>query len=342
MTLIAFELSGEHPDLPTAEVIGAMDAENIEYSLYDQFDQILVVEVPEIIISKMRTLANRLAMTWHIIEVLGISGAEFADILKMAEGIEFTEQSSKTYNIRTKKIKRKNHISSEKIERGIGKILFDKGIKADLNAPDIRYRAIISDGTCIFGKVLECVNRNVFETRNPQNKPFFYPGVLMPRLARALVNIARVRQNDIVLDPYCGTGGLILEAGLIGAVALGCDVQKMIIKGAKLNLDYYGVDHSLFLQDAGDMAIRDNCVDSVLTDPPYGRSALIQAKSLEDLMMHSLNEIYRVLRFGGRAVLVSECSIEEWAEESGFVVRDVYTQRVHRSLTRRITVLEKV
>ena len=342
MTLIAFELSGEHPDLPTAEVIGAIEAENIGYSIYDQFDQILVIEVPEINISQMSTLADRLAMTWHIIEVLGISGAEFEDILKMAEGIEFADQSSKTYNIRAKKIKRKSPISSEEIERGIGKILYDKGFKADLTAPDIRYRAIISDSKCIFGKVLECVNRSVFETRNPQNKPFFYPGVLMPRLARAVVNIARVRQNDVVLDPYCGTGGMIVEAGLIGAEAVGCDVQKMILKGAKLNLDYYGVDYSVFLQDAGDMAIRDNCVDIVLTDPPYGRSALIQAKSLEELMMHSLKEIYRVLRFGGRAVLVSECNIESWAENAGFVVRDVYTQRVHRSLTRRISVLEKV
>jgi tRNA (guanine10-N2)-dimethyltransferase len=342
MTLIAFELSGEHPDLPTAEVIGAIEAENIGFSIYDQFDQILVIEVPEINISQMSTLADRLAMTWHIIEVLGISGAEFEDILKMAEGIEFADQSSKTYNIRAKKIKRKSQISSEEIERGIGKILYDKGFKADLKAPDIRYRAIISDSKCIFGKVLECVNRSVFETRNPQNKPFFYPGVLMPRLARAVVNIARVRQNDVVLDPYCGTGGMIVEAGLIGAEAVGCDVQKMILKGAKLNLDYYAVDYSVFLQDAGDMAIKDNCVDIVLTDPPYGRSALIQARSLEELMMHSLGEIFRVLRFGGSAVLVSECNIEKWAVNAGFVVRDVYTQRVHRSLTRRISVLEKV
>ena len=342
MTLIAFELSGEHPDLPTAEVIGAIEAENIGFSIYDQFDQILVIEVPEINISQMSTLADRLAMTWHIIEVLGISGAEFEDILKMAEGIEFADQSSKTYNIRAKKIKRKSQISSEEIERGIGKILYDKGFKADLKAPDIRYRAIISDSKCIFGKVLECVDRSLFETRNPQNKPFFYPGVLMPRLARAVVNIARVRQNDVVLDPYCGTGGMIVEAGLIGAEAVGCDVQKMILKDAKLNLDYYGVDYSVFLQDAGDMAIKDNCVDIVLTDPPYGRSALIQARSLEELMMHSLGEIFRVLRFGGSAVLVSECNIEKWAVNAGFVVRDVYTQRVHRSLTRRISVLEKV
>jgi tRNA (guanine10-N2)-dimethyltransferase len=342
MTLIAFELSGEHPDLPTAEVIGAIEAENIGFSIYGQFDQILVIEVPEINISQISTLADRLAMTWHIIEVLGISGAEFEDILKMAEDIEFADESYKTYNIRAKKIKRKSQISSEEIERGIGKILYDKGFKADLKAPDIRYRAIISDSKCIFGKVLECVDRSVFETRNPQNKPFFYPGVLMPRLARAVVNIARVRQNDVVLDPYCGTGGMIVEAGLIGAEAVGCDVQKMILKGAKLNLDYYGVDYSVFLQDAGDMAIKDNCVDIVLTDPPYGRSALIQARSLEELMMHSLGEIFRVLRFGGSAVLVSECNIEKWAVNAGFVVRDVYTQRVHRSLTRRISVLEKV
>lgn len=342
MTLIAFELSGEHPRIPTAEVIGALQAEHIDFSLYGQYDQMLIIDIQERNIPRMSRLAHRLAMTWYIIEVRGMSGAALADILNMADDVVFTDRRSETYSIRARKIKRKSQISSEEIERGIGKILSGKGFRADLSTPDMRYRVIISDNTCIFGKVLESVNRSEFETRNPQKKPFFYPGVLMPKLARALVNIARVQPNDVVLDPYCGTGGLIIEAGLIGAMTVGCDVQKMIIKGAKMNLDYYGVNYSVFLQDAGIMAIREGSVDCVLTDPPYGRSALIQARSLEELMRHSLFEISRVLRTGGRAVLVSECNIVEWAEEAGFVVSDMFIQRVHRSLTRRITVADKV
>jgi tRNA (guanine10-N2)-dimethyltransferase len=360
MALIAFELSGEHPDIPEAEVIGALESEEIGFSVRYRFDQILIVDIlianansnineNASVITKLNAnidqvsrLNKRLALTWHIINVLGISDSTMPGIMNMVENVVFQEPSSLTYKVRAKKIKRKSPISSEDIERKIGEVLYNKGYSADLVYPDVRYRAVLTDGKCIFGRVLASVDRGSFEDRKPQNKPFFYPGVLMPRLARSLVNIARIRPGSIILDPYCGTGGILVEAGLIGAVTLGCDVQWKILLGARMNLDFYVPDHFLMFQDAGNMALKDSSIDCVVTDPPYGRSALIQARSLDNLMKRSLCEIFRVLRPGGRAVVVSECPVEEWAESAGFSVVDVYIQRVHRSLTRRITVLDKI
>jgi len=327
MTLIAFELSGEHPDIPVAEVIGSLESEDIEFSVRYRFDQVLIVNIPNTntnvnanasVIANIDTnmdqvskLSKRLALTWHIINVLGISDSTLPDIMNMVENVDFDEPASLTYKIRAKKIKRKSPISSEDIERKIGGVLYNKGYRADLVDPDVRYRAVLTDGKCIFGRVLASVDRGSFEDRKPQNKPFFYPGVLMPRLARSLVNIAR-----------SGPGSILL--------------------GARMNLDLYVPDHSLMFQDAGNMALKDSCIDCVVTDPPYGRSALIQARSLDNLMKRSLCEIFRVLRPGGRAVVVSERPVEEWAISSSFSVVDVYIQRVHRSLTRRITVLDKL
>lgn len=345
MTLIAFELSGEHPDIPVAEVIGALESEDIEFYIQNQFDQVLIVDISNANIYQLvqvGKLSKRLALTWHIIHVLGISDSTLSDIINMVENVDFDKPASLTYKIRSKKIKRKSHISSEDIERKIGGVLYNKGYRADLVNPDVQYRAVLTDGKCIFGRVLASVDRGLFEDRKPQNKPFFYPGVLMPRLARSLVNIARSRPGSIILDPYCGTGGILVEAGLMGAVTLGCDVQRKILLGARMNLDLYMPDHSIMFQDAGNMALKDSCIDCVVTDPPYGRSALIQARSLDNLMKRSLCEIFRVLRPGGRAVVVSECPVEEWAVSANFSVVDVYIQRVHRSLTRRITVLDKL
>jgi tRNA (guanine10-N2)-dimethyltransferase len=108
-----------------------------------------------------------------------------------------------------------------------------------------------------------------------------------------------------------------------------------------MNLCHYNIDHSLMFQDACREALRDESVDAVVTDPPYGRSAAIKAESLENLLSDSLCEIYRVLKKGKRAVFVSEREIEALAEEAGFRVAEMHIQRVHKSLTRRICVLEK-
>ncbi|MFZ2412257.1 MAG: RsmD family RNA methyltransferase, partial [Candidatus Methanoperedens sp.] len=147
--------------------------------------------------------------------------------------------------------------------------------------------------------------------------------------------------EECLLDPFAGTGGILIEAGMIGIKVIGSDVQRKLLLGAKTNLDYYNVDYSLMYQDAARLALRDKSVDSVVTDPPYGRSAAVKAESIEHLLKDSLNEIFRVLKKGKRAVFVSERDIEDVAKEAGFNVAESHLQRVHKSLTRRISVLEK-
>jgi tRNA (guanine10-N2)-dimethyltransferase len=161
----------------------------------------------------------------------------------------------------------------------------------------------------------------------------------MPGVALALVNIAK---PDISLfDPFCGTGGILIEAGLIGIKAIGGDMQRKILLGAKMNLDHYNVDYSLMFEDACGLALRDNCIDAVVTDPPYGRSAAIKAQSLEYMLGKSLKEVYRVLKPGRRAVFISERPIEKLVQVAGFEVVELHLQRVHKSLTRRMLVLKK-
>ncbi|MCK4937876.1 MAG: hypothetical protein KAR85_04655, partial [Methanosarcinales archaeon] len=155
MSLIAFELSGEHPDIPVAEVIGALESEDIEFSVRYRLDQVLVVEIQNLnsnvnanasVIANIDTnmdqvskLSKRLALTWHIINVLGISDSTIPGIMNMVENVDFDEPASLTYKVRAKKIKRKSPISSEDIERKIGGVLYNKGYRADLINPDVRY-----------------------------------------------------------------------------------------------------------------------------------------------------------------------------------------------------------
>ena len=58
---------------------------------------------------------------------------------------------------------------------------------------------------------------------------------MMPRMARTLVNIAGYNRGDIMLDPFCGTGGILIEAHLLGARVIGSDFDPLMVLGSRQN-----------------------------------------------------------------------------------------------------------
>ncbi len=335
--LLAFELSGEHDTLPTSEAIACLESLDADFRTYLSLDSCLVIDLKNNVDSIVDVLSKRLAMTHHIIKVLGIGGSGEKDIFEQVNNspLDFTG----TYNVRVRRIKEYSRINTESMEKQLGGIFYRKGAHADLENPMIRFRVLLTEDKSIFGYIAGSIDRSAYEARKPHYRPFFYPGVLMPRVARALVNIAK--PGEYMLDPFCGTGGILIEAGLMGIKVIGGEVQRKLLLGAKTNLDYYRVDYSLMYQDACRLALRNESMDAVVTDPPYGRSAAIKAESIEHLLANSLKEIFRVLKKGKRAVFVSEREIEKLALDAGFQIIELHEQRVHKSLTRRICVLEK-
>ena len=122
---------------------------------------------------------------------------------------------------------------------------------------------------------------------------------------------------------------------------MGSDVDGRMVFGAKMNLDYYEVLSDLLVQDARRLGLRDECVDAVATDLPYGRSVTVRAHSLNQLKAAALGEIFRVLKRNARAVLISHSPIEHEVMDAGFTIEGRHTQYVHKSLTREIVVARK-
>ncbi|MCE8423891.1 MAG: RNA methyltransferase, partial [Candidatus Methanoperedens sp.] len=298
--LIAFELSGEHRTLPRSEVIACLESLAADFGIYLSLDGCLIVDLRNNVGHIIEALSKRLSMTHHIINVLGISGISEVDIVDSVD--RSRPRIQETYSIRVRRIKGCSTIDAGLMERRIGGIFFKSGAKADLKNPGIQFRLILTENKAIFGMLSSSIDRSAFEARKPHYKPFFYPGVLMPRVALALVNIAKPERS--LFDPFCGTGGILVEAGFIGLLVLGGEMQRKLLLGAKMNLDHYKVNYSLMFGDACSMAIRNDSIDAVVTDPPYGRSAAIKAESMEHLLTGSLKEIYRVLKPNKRAVFI--------------------------------------
>ncbi len=339
--LLAFELSGEHDAIPESEVLACMRALEIGHDLAKSWEQCLLLKIRGDPYEISKILSARLAMTHHIVSVILKCDPLESSILESVRGAEITVPPGETFSVRVKQIKG-SFVPATRMERLIGKVIFERnsGAKVDLSNPDHRFRVIVTKDSCVFGEVLASIDRGQFWDRLPHKKPFFYPGAISPDIARALANLCEIRMDDLVLDPFCGTGGILLEAGMIRARVLGIDVQESMVRGADMNLRSHGFEYQLASGDACNLPLKDGSIDAVVTDPPYGRSAVVMAESVESLYKNALLEIYRVMKKSGHAVVVSDFELP-WADEIGFVVTGLYKNRVHRSLTRYIMVLRK-
>jgi tRNA G10 N-methylase Trm11 len=63
-------------------------------------------------------------------------------------------------------------------------------------------------------------------------------GMLPPKLAQIMINLASPSKDSTVLDPFCGTGVVLQEALLMGFSAVGTDLEPRMVEYSTKNLDW--------------------------------------------------------------------------------------------------------
>jgi DNA modification methylase len=69
-----------------------------------------------------------------------------------------------------------------------------------------------------------------------------YKGKFYPQLAKCLFNIARLAPGQKVIDPFCGSGTVLLESYLNGLTGFGIDMNPLAIKISRAKLGVLEVD----------------------------------------------------------------------------------------------------
>ncbi len=312
-------LSGEHPLLPAAELRCAVRVEQI---------------LPQVAIGECSDPSRlaRLALTHRVYEYIAESPATDSAVDAMVRDAAL--EPAGTYVVRVKKVEGTVLATQElALERRLGGLITGR---VSLSSPEVTYGLVCSAHRCYLGRLLFEPDRRSIDARRPFSRPFFHPGVMMPRMSRTLVNLSGVEPGEILVDPFVGTGGTLIEAALIDVHSLGLDVDPLMLGGACLNLP--GAD--VALADAARLPLGTASVDAVVSDLPYGQSVQIRGDTLDRLYDESLAEVARVLKPGRRAVIVTHRPIDGIAARHLEVV-DRFEQRVHKSLTRRILVLKR-
>jgi tRNA (guanine10-N2)-dimethyltransferase len=188
--------------------------------------------------------------------------------------------------------------------------------------------------------------RQGWATRRPRARPFFHPAAIFPKLSRALVNLSRVPPGGVFLDPFCGTGSLLLEAFELGARPLGADRDSRMVRGALRNMAAFGQDWlGVVRADVRSPPLSEGAVDGIATDIPYGRASSTSGSNAGEMMERVLRASSEVLGEGGRLVVMHPDTVEVGGgagPSSEFEVEEEHRLYVHSKLTRTISVLRRV
>jgi tRNA (guanine10-N2)-dimethyltransferase len=318
-----------------------------------------------------------LAYTRRALRLVARADASVAAAERALAAAPLEREGEGTVAVRARDVRGTAGVDTVAAERALGRVLVDRGFAVDLDDPDRELCALFAapaldadsfeaggpggrvgdgdgdddDGTpasrdagvCLLGwTAVESVRG--YGARRPTDRPFFQPGSMDPLDARAVANLAGARPGATVLDPMCGTGGVLLEAGLVGARVVGVDAQRKMVRGARENLAATLRDAAapgvgeVIRGDATRLPIRADAVDGVAFDAPYGRQSKVARHDLADLVGGALAEAARV---APRAVLVADREWRAAARDAGWRVRALHRRRVHRSLARHYHVLER-
>jgi tRNA (guanine10-N2)-dimethyltransferase len=181
-----------------------------------------------------------------------------------------------------------------------------------------------------------------WKSRRPRARRFFLPSAVYPKLARVLVNLSRVKEGQTFLDPFCGTGSLLIESTLMGLRSIGIDLKRWIARGSMLNLKHFGLDfESIIRADSANHLLPFRQIDAIATDVPYGRASSTLGRTTKSILEKFLDSASSALAPDHCLVVMHPKSIDLAVEPETYELLEQHSFRVHRSLTRAVSVLKR-
>jgi tRNA (guanine10-N2)-dimethyltransferase len=316
-----FLLSGENIDLAKEEVLALAGTHD-----HWIFENVLICEAD--------FRFDRLAMTRKVYEYL--FECSYKDLAKRMEEFDWKKVYKSNFSLRITNTGT-GHLYEKEAE--LAKYIWNKvkEPRVDLEHAQTKIEVIVTEEKIIVGKLFKDINHE-FNKRRPQSRPERHPTTISPKLARACVNLTGIPVGKVLTDPFCGTGGILIEAGLMRFNTVGYDISDKMLKMAEKNLDYFKIKR--FRLERLDATHINTKLDYVVTDFPYGKGSRI-TKELRKLYADFLKNLWKILKYKAVLIFPSTVSHKELLNETDFLVEAEFNIYVHKSLSRNIVLISK-
>ena len=324
-----FELGGENTELGKYEALDLLSSNNYQPILKKDFGNIIYVSTRKKI---KKRIISRLAMTKRISSIILQSKRKnISNIIKRSEKIDI---GNSTFRIRQMA---KSNLKEKEIAILIGEKVTDKN---KINLEDPQVTILFYHGNEFFITLnyhdeitayKKCLKHHI------NLRPYFSPISIHPRIARAMINLSNCNENDILLDPFCGTGGILIEGADMNLNVVGIDLKRKMIEYSRGNLEHYGLKGKVI--EADFKKLKDMKFKSVVCDPPYGIASTTGGEKISNLIERFIRTIESKMVKGQRLVIALNDA--KLLKKDKLKIIYHFKWYIHKSLTRNILVIEK-
>lgn len=359
---------GRAPTLSIAEILSVFKREGMSYNILDLSEEVLVLDVLKPIKNE-QTFLDKLGGTIKIIEVFGelgkVSGLrealsadelmdKYPNIVREIKNTPFPKfywgisvyflckvdlhkkqkiaEKIKSYLLGAKEALRERQIRCRIVSPPPNKLFLDSAAISNNKLLVKGGEIVVAVGRekIYYGKTLAAQNFRFYGLRDyGRPKRDMKVGMMPPKLAQIMINLAEAKEGEAILDPFCGTGVLPQEALLMGYKVIASDIDKRILDSSRKNLEWFAGELNkksecqldlegrlkLIQCDVRALAkfIPQNSVDAIVTEgtlgPRYERRSPTDAETernfqeLENLYLSAFNVFKNILINGGKVVI---------------------------------------
>jgi tRNA (guanine6-N2)-methyltransferase len=196
----------------------------------------------------------------------------------------------------------KRNYNAEEIKRAVSEgVMIRHGLRYtdDDAASDLNVRVFIDREIAFVGVRL---GRRPLHER--EYKKAHRAGSLKPPVAAAMLKLVGIAPGQSLLDPCCGAGTILAEAGKFGVAMCGGDIDSAAVSAASLNARAASVAASINAWDARALPFPDCSFDRIVSNLPWGRQITISG-DLALFYRDLCAEMRRVLAPGGSIALLT-------------------------------------
>src|SRR3989344_229470 len=277
---------GRDIELSLLELFSYFEKEDINYSILDKYQNLVVLETDKII------NINKLGGLVKIAEIIDNFNIFLKNLVFDKNKIIYTVNDEEIKELLKEKFK----------EEGI-KAFYKTEIKSLITSSKLDFEFIKFKN--YISQVIQVSNPKEYKNRDETRPYFDAKKVTSIRLAKILINLSKAKNE--ILDPFCGQGTILQEALLMNLNCYGLDAN---INEAKKNLEWlknkfnFKSSYKLFQGDARNLSKYFRRAECSVTEPylgPYFKKypkydeALNVIKDLEKLYIQVFQELDKII-----------------------------------------------